>query len=134
MYAFTGCNGLVSITIGSGVKSIEYYAFAKCNKLETLTCLAENVPNTSSGAFDNSMTEYSTLVVPESALQAYKTTYPWSGFGTILPITSNGIESNATGWSTTVEAVYDLEGKRNNNMSRGVNILRMSAMVLQERC
>ena len=36
------------------------------------------------------------------------------------------LRENATGWSTTVEAVYDLEGKRNNNMSRGVNILRMS--------
>ena len=91
--AFRGCNGLVSITIGSGVEGIGELAFAECKKLETLTCLAENVPNTSSDAFDKSMIEYSTLVVPESALQAYKTTYPWSGFGTFRTVEETGVET-----------------------------------------
>ena len=91
--AFYYCSGLVSITIGSGVKRIEDLAFAECNKLETLTCLAENVPYTSSDAFDKSMIEYSTLVVPESALQAYKTTAPWSEFGTFRTVDGTEVET-----------------------------------------
>ena len=91
-FAFRGCNGLVSITIGSGVRMIGDLAFAECNNLETLTCLAENVPPTSSDAFNYSMIEYSTLVVPESALQAYKTTYPWSGFGTFRTVDGTEVE------------------------------------------
>ena len=39
-------------------------------------------------AFDShdSYTENATLYVPESALDNYKTTVPWSSFGTILAI------------------------------------------------
>ncbi len=92
-YAFEGCNGLVSITIGSGVRIIDTFAFAECKNLDTLTCLAENVPNTSRDAFDKSMIEYSTLVVPESALQAYKTTAPWSGFGTFRTVDGTEVET-----------------------------------------
>ena len=92
-YAFNRCNGLVSITIGSGVERIGKFAFAECKNLETLTCLAENVPNTNGNPCYKSMIEYSTLVVPESALQAYKTTYPWSGFGTFRTVEETGVET-----------------------------------------
>ncbi len=92
-YAFNRCNGLVSITIGSGIKAIGELAFSECKNLETLTCLAENVPDTYSNAFDESMIEYSTLVVPESALQAYKTTAPWSGFGTFRTVDETEVET-----------------------------------------
>ena len=87
------CSGLVSITIGSGVEEIGTLPFAECNKLETLTCLAENVPHTSRDAFNYSMIEYSTLVVPESALQVYKTTAPWSGFGTFRTVDGTEVET-----------------------------------------
>ena len=46
-------------------------------------------------------------------------------FGAILPISGAGIESITVG-EPTIEAIYNLEGKRMNNMSRGLNILRMS--------
>ena len=88
--AFKGCNRLVSITIGSGVDTIRSLAFAECNNIETVTCLAENVPNTSSDAFDKSLIEYSTLIVPESAFQAYKTSAPWSGFGAFKTVEGTG--------------------------------------------
>ena len=44
---------------------------------------AEKVPYTDDTAFHDSDIEYSTLHVPGSALSSYKTTAPWSGFGTI---------------------------------------------------
>ena len=67
-----------------------------------------------------------TLYVHEASLEAYKTTTPWSGFGTILPITSTGINYNTANKEVTIDAVYDLDGKRSNGTSRGMNIIRMS--------
>ena len=63
--------------------SIGYEAFKRCVLLENVYCYAEKVPSTGTSAFDESDIEYSTLHVPGSALSSYKTTAPWSGFGTI---------------------------------------------------
>ena len=90
--AFYGCSGLTSVTIGSGVRYINGRAFAGCNKLEEVYCLAENVPNTQTDAFQDSYPQYTTLYVPASSLNAYKTTEPWSLFGTIKAISGSGEE------------------------------------------
>ena len=83
----------MSIKIGTGIKKIRSSAFAACKKLETVTCLAEKVPETSSNAFYESWIEYATLTVPESALQAYKTSEPWSGFGTFKTVEGTEVET-----------------------------------------
>ena len=90
--AFRGCSGLTSVTIGSSVRSIEMQAFAECSKLEEVYCLAENVPSTNTDAFEKSYPEYMTLYVPAESLNAYKTTAPWSQFGTIKAISGSGEE------------------------------------------
>ena len=84
--AFNNCSALTTLTIGSSVRRISERAFAGCSKLEEVYCLAENVPNTNTAAFEKSYPEYTTLYVPASSLNAYKTTVPWSQFGFILPI------------------------------------------------
>ena len=53
-------------------------------------CYAENVPSTTSDAFADSYVNYSTLHVLASAIDRYRTTAPWSEFGTI--VTSDGDE------------------------------------------
>ena len=92
--AFEGCSGLTSVTIGSGVKNIDYVAFAKCENLTDVYCLATTVPSTKSDAFNESYPEYMTLHVPAEAINSYKTTEPWSSFGTI--VTLDGDEDNTT--------------------------------------
>ena len=91
-YAFEDCRGLTSMTIGSGIRYIHEQAFAACNNLEEVYCLAENVPSTHTAAFEKSYPEYMTLYVPASSLNAYKTTEPWSLFGTIKAISGSGEE------------------------------------------
>ena len=91
-YAFYDCTGLTSVTIGSSVGKILNCAFAKCDKLEKVYCFAEIVPSTSADAFDKSYPEFTTLYVPASSLNAYKTTEPWSQFGTIKAISGSGEE------------------------------------------
>ena len=81
--AFYLCSGLNSITIGSGVKSIGSTAFASCLVLTDVKCLAESVPQTSSGAFDNTPIENAILHVPASSIDTYMVTEPWSRFKNI---------------------------------------------------
>ena len=83
-YAFRGCSGLTSVTIPNSVTSIGNYTFSRCSGLTSVYCYAENVPTTDSSAFNNSPIASATLHVPAGSVEAYKTTEPWSGFGTIV--------------------------------------------------
>ena len=88
--AFWKCSGLISVTIGSGVQTINSWAFAYCQVLEDVYCHAENVPSTIANAFTDSNIENATLHVPATSIEAYKSTDPWSGFKTIVAISSKG--------------------------------------------
>ena len=85
-YAFSGCSGLTSVTIGNGVKRIDSRVFANCSKLTDVICLAESVPSTYSDVFEKSYPEYMTLHVPAASINSYKTTDPWSKFGKFVSI------------------------------------------------
>ena len=84
--AFYECSGLTSVTIGNSVTSIGSYAFSYCSGLTDVYCYAEEVPTIESDVFDDSYIGHATLHVPESAFEAYRTTEPWNGFGTIVVI------------------------------------------------
>jgi len=83
--AFNNCSNLTLISIGNSVETI-YQAFANCPELTDVYCYAENVPKTVDVAFDGSFIEYATLHVPASAIESYKTSVPWSSFGTIVTL------------------------------------------------
>ena len=83
---FQGCSGLTSITIPSNVTSIREGAFEGCFGLTEVYCYAENVPNTYTDAFDNVDLSNATLCVSAGSVEVYKTTSPWSGFGTIVAL------------------------------------------------
>ena len=89
---FYGCSGLTSITIGSGVKSIASSAFTKCSNLTDVYCIATKVPSATDDAFNESYPEYMTLHVPAEAINDYKTTAPWSSFGTIVTLDGEVVE------------------------------------------
>ena len=84
--AFYGCTGITSVTIPSSVTAIGDGAFAGCTELTDVYCYAEMAPGTGSDVFEDSPISNSTLHVPASAIDAYRTTEPWSGFGSIVPI------------------------------------------------
>ena len=88
--AFTECTALNSVTIGNGVTSIGFAAFAKCPELKDVYCLAENVPSTQSDAFQDSYIEYATLHVPDASVSAYSNAEPWKNFGSIVGINGGG--------------------------------------------
>ena len=93
-WAFQSCTGLTSVTIPNSVTSIGQSAFAYCRNIENVYCYAEEVPSAGSSVFYDSNINNATLHVPASAIEAYKTTEPWSDFGTIKAIEETvGVES-----------------------------------------
>ena len=123
-HCFHDCISLTSIDIPSSVTSLGSSCFYKCSSLKTVTC--EIATPINGDFFYETPIDQATLYVPEASLEAYKTTYEWNMFGTILPITSTGINYNTANKEVTIDAVYDLDGKRSNGTSRGLNIIRMS--------
>ena len=121
---FSNCLALTSVSIPASVTVLGNDCFMNCLSLTKVICEIPTAINKSS-LFRATPIEEATLYVPEASLASYKTTSPWSDFGAILPISGAGIESISVG-EPTIEAIYNLEGKRMNNMSRGLNILRMS--------
>ena len=85
-YAFYGCSNLTNVSIGKGIKLIGRNAFALCKNITDVYCYAENVPNTSSDAFQDSYIEYATLHVPAASVNAYKSAEPWKNFKSIVAI------------------------------------------------
>lgn len=73
--AFWDCSGLTSVIIGNGVTSIGNVAFFGCNKLKIIRMSAINPPTLGSNAFETSIEK---IIVPKSAINAYKSAAGWS--------------------------------------------------------
>lgn len=91
--AFEGCSGMTSAVMPASMTFIGKRAFRNCSKLRDVYCYAENVPEVEDVRiamdypFYRVPTSSATLHVPAASLDAYSTTSPWSGFGSIVPIT-----------------------------------------------
>ena len=88
-YAFYSSTGLTSLTIGNGVTSIGDRAFYGCTGLKNVVCRAQRVPTASSNCFGGITLSSATLYVPASSVNSYKSTSPWSDFGTVTSIPDN---------------------------------------------
>lgn len=83
--AFSGCSSLNSIVLPKSLETVGAEAFVNCSNLSNVYCYAENVPSINNGSFVGSNLGNAILRVPESALDSYKATMPWSNFSSILP-------------------------------------------------
>ena len=83
-WAFLNCSALTSVTISSSVTSIGESAFWNCPNLISVTVKNPSPISTINPTFSNR--EGATLHVPARSLEAYRTTEPWSGFGSIVAI------------------------------------------------
>ena len=93
-YVFEDCSSLSSVIIPNSVTSIGECAFSECIILEKVFCYAEKIPITTISAFDRTDLKCTTLYVPASVIDVYKTTEPWSKFGTINAIYETNIISD----------------------------------------
>lgn len=106
--AFEGCAGLQTLSIPSTVNTISINAFKNCKGITDVYCYAESVPDTHFDAFDATPTEKSTLHVPTNAVEAYRTSWPWSDFKNIVAIGSTPADDPTSGsCGETVNYSYD---------------------------
>lgn len=146
--AFNDCQLLTEIVLPKAIKTIEKEAFKSCWGLIKVTCLAEEMPTTHADAFKNTnITTITTLFVPESIIDTYKATAPWSGFFKILTIgytdentggtTDGTTDDNTTDDNTTdainttmidgveIEGYYTIDGRKFNKPQHGLNMVRL---------
>ena len=87
--AFSHCVGLTSVTIGSGVKSIDYRAFYG-QDIRTVISLIKN-PNKIDGISPENLRTFSLntfknakLYVPKGTIEKYNATSGWKDFANIM--------------------------------------------------
>ena len=106
-FAFSRCSGLTSVNIPNSVTSIGKYAFTACKRLADVYCYAENMPSTERIVFDYSYIRKATLHVPAASIEQYKTTEPWSDFGTIVAIDEAETQASrpaSKAWAAIIKA------------------------------
>ena len=114
--AFSACMNLQSVILGKGIKRIEANAFSySFSPVIDVWCYAEQVPETATyNVFHFNGNTQSTLHVPASALDAYKSTTPWSDFTNIVALTEEETKiKETTSDSPSMErGIFNLKGQR----------------------
>lgn len=85
--AFFSSADISKIVLPKSIQSIGRAAFAWCSHLSNVFCYATAVPAIDSEAFflaDDNIGNSSTLYVPSTSVEQYRSTEPWSRFGCII--------------------------------------------------
>ena len=139
-YAFSSCYGLTSVTIPNSVTSIDYGAFGNCWSLTSVICHATKVPTTDTETFYSPYLANATLYVPEASIDAYKTTEPWSSFGTIIPLEEENIEivpmeeETEIAFADNMEEGQNLSGVVIDNIYFNLNAEGEDGFLAEEKC
>ena len=123
-FAFYGCKGLTSVSIGSGVTSIGAYAFDICPAILTLVSMNTNPPYVGTDTFSNIDKQKCTLYVPKGCIAIYQQADWWKGFLNIRDDAPTGIQSVNNDKDTKISHIYNLNGKTQPVLQRGINIVR----------
>ena len=78
--SFEGCSMIVDVVIQNNVRSIDDNAFAFCDNLRTVICMAEEPPVLAQTAFDGIPRDNFTIEVPPGSVDKYKRASGWKEF------------------------------------------------------
>lgn len=79
-FAFCGCDGLTSVSIGSGVTSIGNYAFSYCGSLDTIYNYSLIPQTIQENVFNGVNKSNCALIVSEESVALYKAADVWKDF------------------------------------------------------
>ena len=81
--AFENCTALEEVVLPSSLTNINASVFRNCSSLKRFTIQATVLPEIGTNIFQNASVSSATLYVPEKSIEKYRSTEPWSTFGTI---------------------------------------------------
>jgi len=132
--AFEGCGSVTRLTLGRDLRYIGSKAFAGIGSSATvrtradqepltIRSLASTVPSADADCFDGTDVESARLLVDDALVNEYKTTLPWSSFGTILGFhEATGISPvTSEQWKT---AIFSIDGRIIDKPTKGISIIR----------
>lgn len=122
---FSGCENLSTVTIGSGVQSIGTSAFSGCSQLKEIYCYAEETPEVESSSFRKVNVGEVLLVVPDDAVEKYKSHEIWGQFWIETPTGIDRIDDSKPKAECSAP-VYSISGQRVPARQSGLNIIHFS--------
>lgn len=119
-------SGLEEVVIPSTIHAIERNSFSKCKELKDFYSYAELVPILDETSFYNTNIGKAILHVPSSSINQYKSAPIWKDFGSIVAIEDKDPKTTAINTISSENRrcnIYDLRGKRVDNISSGIYII-----------
>ena len=108
---FYNCKQLESVFIPSSIKQIDSNAFTACNALTNVYCLSDDVPNVNSNSFPFfTIIDKTTLHVPASSIEKYKTSNVWKDFNNIVALTDEELALYQEDSDADIENNESIEG------------------------
>lgn len=127
--AFTTCEKLEYVELGSTVTQIGERAFANLKSLDKVLCHSMTPPAVNENTFENTYPSWVTLYVPVGAKAAYKADPVWGQFGEIIEeFEEAGIKDISEGDNAPIE-YYDLNGIRIDEPEHGVFIHKQGSKI-----
>ena len=138
-YSFQDCKNLRTVVLGTGITNIGNDSFwcgntfKGCNNLKDFYMYSEVLPQTYTDIFDESNVSNATLHVPETAIEAYKTTAPWNYFKSIIPL--DNTDPNLTGIVNLSidrynnDTYYSIKGIKVDRPTKGLFIINRKKII-----
>lgn len=132
-HSFQSCTSLTDITIPKNVVEILEQAFANCYNLRSVISKIEEPKDILTNVF--SVDTYlgcpdiynnATLYVPAGTIDLYKAKTGWQEFHNILDTEPSNVKTAIQGDVETIKDSYSLYGKRQSQVQKGINIVRMN--------
>lgn len=129
-WAFYGCMGLSDITLPSSLQTLADEVFYYCPSLAHVYCYADHVPTAYSNTFEQTMIGSMTLHVPNQTISSYRAEAPWSGFGSIVPLTETGIVCSSAN-ERPAPIHYTLGGRQVRRPHAGIYVVNGRKVVVK---
>lgn len=129
-YKYSGCSGLVNVTLGSSVAQIGDETFAGCSSLTELYSYNINPPSVGSDNFTNNQYMTLNIYVPNEALETYQNADTWNNFWNIQGFEYTGVETIKANNKST-DKYYDIRGNQLSTPKHGLNIINGKKVIVK---